>query len=135
EGVHEYLGPGAEVDAPIPTDACQTFGPQQPVGNDGTVSGRAVDPDRTGGYQHPVVVRNDHEVVLGSVRLSCGTIPLSSTEQVRFNSGYRPNENPIIERLELRSDGRTVELAPGADAEPAQVAPGSQVEFVLHWPA
>lgn len=133
--IFEYLGEGASVEASVPSDACQNFGPTQPIGEDGSVSGRAVDPDLSGGYHHPVVVGDDDEVALGAIRLACGTVPLSSRELVRFNSGYRPNENPTIEKLELRSEGTSVEVEPGLDGEGARVAPASKVEFVVSWPA
>jgi hypothetical protein len=133
--LYQDLGSGSAVDAPIPSDSCQRFGPQQPVGSDGTVSGRAVDPDLSGGYHQPVVVGRDSEVVLGSVRLACGAVPLPSRELIRFNSGYRPNENPRIERLELRAGGPITELSQGFEGPGPLVAPGSRVEFGVSWPA
>lgn len=133
--IFQPLGAGLSVEAPIPADACQRFGPQQPVGSDGKASGRAVDPDLSGGYHHPVVVGRDAEVVLGSVRLACGAVGIGDRELVRFNSGYRPNENPAIERVELRSNGDRLELRAVLDGPPTRVAPGAAVELGVQWPA
>jgi len=139
EEILEPLGSGLEVGASLPDDACRQFGPDAPFADDGTLAGRPVDPDVTGGYHQPVVVGGAQEgaeglgAVLGTVRLSCGARNVTDAEAIRFNAGYRPNENPAMERLEITRGGEVSILEAGS-GESVRVSPGERVELRVVWP-
>jgi hypothetical protein len=126
----KVLGEGPTVSASLASDVCRQFGPLSPPTAPGeTVPGRAVDPDSTGGYYQPVVVGNP-EPVAGRIRALCGPGNLPQVESVRFNQGYRPNENPEPEEIAVLVDG---------NEEPVEgtivVAPGDELTIVVHFPA
>lgn len=125
------LGQGDTVALTVPADACQAFGPLPPPADASGISARPVDPDSTGGYYLPLVLGAGADRVLASVRLACGPTGVPSAEAVRFNQGSRPNENPSVERFELRDGARVVGLAPGDPS--AVVAPGARVELRVTW--
>jgi hypothetical protein len=129
------LGEGSSVELSIPSDSCRRFGPlPPPVAGNETVSGQPTAPDQTGGYYQPVIVGfsgEPTEATLGSVRLLCGGAHVPQEELVKFNSGYRPNQNPKINAvtallIDDKDDG--VEL----DGEDDIVA-GATVEWTIHW--
>lgn len=127
------LGRGATTLATIPADACQRFGPLRPPADASGVSARAVDPDPTGGYHQPVVLGLDAARTLASVRLACGAAGLPNADVVRFTSGYRPNENPALERVEVTASGVTTTLPAGGDG--VAVGRGRRVELRAIWAA
>lgn len=130
------IGAGAGVEARLPGDACRLFGPLRPPAEAGGVAGRAVDPDVSGGYYQPVVVDDrEGELTLASVRLRCDPTGVRNAEVIRFNQGYRPNENPAIERLEATVDGAVLPIEPGTDAAGAVLPAGATVELRALWPA
>ncbi len=142
EEILESLGSGLEVEASLPDDACRQFGPDAPFADDGSLAGRPVDPDVTGGYHQPVVVGGSPEAeedaaqlgaVLGTVRLSCGARNVTDAEAIRFNAGYRPNENPAIDRLEITRSEEVQTLEAGS-GESLRVSPGERVELRAVWP-
>jgi hypothetical protein len=102
--IHRRLGRGATVQGTVPADACQRFGPLAAPAQAGGVAGRPVDPDLSGGYHQPVIVGSELGTALGSVRIACGTVGMPNAEVIRFTRGYRPNENPEIDRLEIAGD-------------------------------
>ncbi|MBX3189509.1 MAG: hypothetical protein KF819_20965 [Labilithrix sp.] len=131
----QRLGRGASVSAVVPADACQRFGPLAAPAEAGGVAGRPVDPDLSGGYHQPVVLGDGAGVVLASVRLACGVVGVPSAESIRYNQGYRPNENPEVERLELVSREGVRAIAPGLAAPGITVAAGTRAELRIVWPA
>jgi hypothetical protein len=128
------LGRGASVTGTIPPDACQRFGPLTPPATANGVAGRPVDPDLSGGYHQPIVLGSDGGTALASVRLACGVVGVPSTEAARFGQGYRPNENPEIDRLEITSaPARAIE--PGAEVVGATVPAGARLDLRVSWAA
>ncbi len=124
------LGEGPSVSAPLASDVCRQFGPlSPPIAQGETVPGRAVDPDSTGGYYQPVVVGNP-EPVAGRIRALCGPGDLPQAESIRFNQGYRPNENPEPEEIRAIVDGEEEPVE-----STVQVAPGHELTIVVHFPA
>lgn len=126
----KVLGEGPSVSASLTSDVCRQFGPLSPPAAPGeTVPGRAVDPDSTGGYYQPVVVGN-LEPVAGRIRAICGPGNLPQAEAVRFNQGYRPNENPEPEKISVLV---------GGEEEPVEgtvvLAPGEELTLLVHFPA
>ncbi|MBX3261552.1 MAG: hypothetical protein KF782_17850 [Labilithrix sp.] len=136
EGGEDFLrlGRGASVTGTVPADACRRFGPLAPPATAGGVAGRPVDPDLSGGYHQPIVLGSEAGAALASVRLACGVIGVPNAESVRYGQGYRPNENPEIDRVEIVS-GEARVIEPGVEAPGASVAPGSRVELRASWAA
>lgn len=128
------LGRGPSVSGTIPPDACQRFGPLTPPATANGIAGRPVDPDLSGGYHQPIVLGTADGTALASVRLSCGVVGVPSTEATRFGQGYRPNENPEIDRLEITTGGvRPIDPAPGATS--VSILAGSPVDLRVSWAA
>ena len=136
EGGEDFLrlGRGASVTGAVPADACRRFGPLAPPATAGGVAGRPVDPDLSGGYHQPIVLGSEAGAALASVRLACGIVGVPNAESVRYGQGYRPNENPEIDRVEIVSgEARTIE--PGLAVAGATVAAGARVELRAWWAA
>lgn len=128
------LGDGANVELTLPSDTCRRFGPlPPPVEGEAGVSGQPAAPDQTGGYYQPVLVgwteEDADQPALGAVRLLCGGANVPQEELIKFNSGYRPNENPVIERVVATvDDAAAVEL----DLED-DIPAGTALEFTIEW--
>lgn len=105
------LGHGLQVGAVVPEEACNLFGPKRPEAKLGEPAGRPADPDLTGGYYQPVIARLEDEApTLGAVRLACG-LQRADREQVEeYNLRFQPNRNPQLSSLELRIDGKWIEV-------------------------
>lgn len=131
----QHLGRGASVSSTIPSDACRRFGPLSAPAEAGGVAGRPVDPDLSGGYHQPVVVGSGVGVALGTIRLGCGIVGVPNAESVRFNQGYRPNENPEVERLEIVGPGGPREIVPGVERPGISLPVGARVDLRVVWPA
>lgn len=129
------LGRGAFASATIPGDACRRFGPLPGEADESGASGRPVDPDLSGGYYQPVVVGNEAGTALGSIRLACGVTGVPNAESIRYNQGYRPNENPAVDRLDLVSDGVLQTAVPSGDPSALRVRAGARVEVRATWAA
>lgn len=95
------LPDGPEVTATIPGDVCRRFGPAAPPADASGVAGRPVDPDLTGGYYQPLVIANEAGTVLAQVRVMCGVTGVPNAESVKFTKGYKANENPVVESIDL----------------------------------
>lgn len=132
----DLLGTGSGVDASVPRDACETFGPTPPTPKPGEPNLRPVDPDPTGGYYQPVRVLargDEQEYAVGVTRLACGLGGATQEQSADYNRRYRPNENPQLDALGLlRADGLEVMLSDG-DAEPLSVEAGERVLFRASW--
>ncbi len=129
------IGEGASVDLTIPSDSCRRFGPlPPPVEGEETVSGQPAAPDQTGGYYQPLILGfsgDSTEPTLGSVRLLCGGANVPQEEIVKFNSGYRPNQNPEVADVSavLVDDEEDIETLDWEDG----IVAGSTVEWTIHW--
>jgi hypothetical protein len=132
--IFQRLGRGPSVSGAVPADACRRFGPLSAPAEAGGVASRPVDPDLSGGYHQPVVV-GDNVVgaALASVRLACGIVGVPNAEVVRYNQGYRPNENPEVDRLEIISAGSVRPIAPGVGQPGATIQAGTRVELRVAW--
>lgn len=126
-----HLGAGSQVETTVARDACRFFGPLAPPAEEGsTVSGRPADPDLTGGFYQPVLVGRE-EATVGSIRLLCGPSGLSVSELITFNRGYRPNEHPEFESVELRETGSSRAIDP---EQTLSVVAGEAIRFRSSWP-
>ncbi len=130
----QRLGRGVTVTSAVPADACRRFGPLSAPTEAGGVASRPVDPDLSGGYYQPVVVGSEVGVSLASVRLACGIVGVPSSEVVRFNKGYRPNENPELERLEVVTPSGVLPVTPGVDRPGLTVRGSERIELRAVWP-
>lgn len=135
EVIFQRLGRGPTVPALVPADACARLGPSSAAADPGGVAPRPVDPDLSGGYQQPIVVGSELGAVLGSVRLGCGIIGVPSAEAIRFNQGYRPNENPEVARLELASPDGPQTIAAGVERAGVAVRAGTRLNLRAVWAA
>jgi hypothetical protein len=124
--IFRRLGRGPAVSSTVPAEACRLFGPLSAPTEAGGVAGRPVDPDLSGGYHEPVVVGSAVGTALATVRLACGITGVPNAEVVRYNQGYRPNENPELERIEI---------ATGGTIEPAgtRVRAGTRIDLRAVW--
>jgi hypothetical protein len=132
------LGTGLEVTGTIPDVACRNFGPNPPMGMEGGLPGRPVDPDPTGGYYQPVQVvassADGESVAVFRTRLSCGLAGGSGDQQAEFGHGYHINVNPEVAALKIVGTGATT-LAPhtGNATNPVKVA--QSVTLEVSWAA
>lgn len=114
---------GSLAQGTLPTDACARFGPDPPPGD-----ARPRDPDTTGGFFQPVIVRAFGEAWAHSQRVSCA-LPSAPADVARaFAASYRPNRNPAPPSLEARSGDRVLDwnaLPRGA----------GRVAIYARWPA
>lgn len=93
-------GPTA-IDAAIPEDACNVFGPRTLAEED-----RPRDPDVTGGYYQPLRVVVSGKVGFGFERIGCGA-PLAPALVVDdFGKRYVANRNPTLDPIALPSAPR-----------------------------
>ncbi|HEU4405528.1 MAG TPA: hypothetical protein VFS43_09580 [Polyangiaceae bacterium] len=94
---------GAVARGAMPADACVRFGPDPPPGG-----ARPRDPDPTGGFFQPILVRAFGEVWAHPQRVACG-LPSAPADVARaFAAGYRPNRNPAPPALEVEAGGRAL---------------------------
>jgi hypothetical protein len=139
---------GAQVEWSLDSEVCRTFGPTPPEPEPNAPPLRAADPDTTGGFYQPVIVRypstGDVEAAVGVTRLSCGIGAATIEQTAEYNRRYRPNTNPSLAAVYLRAGNarQAVESAPptegAADATDSptmlRVAPGKAVKFEVEWP-
>ncbi len=98
------------VTATLPADVCRRFGPDPPPGDF-----RAQDPDATGGYYQPVLVRGlDPDVVL-THRVRCGLARAPADIGRAFERDYRDNTAPTIVSLTVDGDRARLQLGPPED--------------------
>ncbi len=122
-GANQDLGEQLELDATVPPDGCQLFGPDVPAAKPGEPAARPVDADSTGGYFQPVRVALAEAVAFGGVRLSCGLTGVTSQQLTEFNRRFVPNRNPAIASVMIN----------GVDAAVATVRAGDRVTLELRW--
>lgn len=124
------IGTGLAVEATLPPDGCRRFGPEPPPAEDGQPSGRPVDPDSTGGYDQPVVLRAPEatpRTTLFGLRLACGPSNATQRQSAELRRRYQANVAPTIAAVEAEVDGEPARLVE-ADA-PLVVAAGASVTW------
>jgi hypothetical protein len=126
-GAVSELGRGFEVDAELPPDACQKFGPQEPPSESGKPSGRPVDPDVTGGFYQPFVVSLEGQRDVGAVRIDCDLTRVARDQSIKFRQQYRTNQNPELAKVESAELGELNE-----DLTPTLRA-GATLELSASW--
>lgn len=118
---------GSVASGVLPLDACARFGPDPPPGD-----ARPRDPDGTGGFYQPIILRSPAGDAVHLQRLVCN--PRSAPVDVarRHAAAYRVNQNPAVPRLRVPALG-----AMGAAPELAlpRVAPGAVLDLELEWRA
>jgi hypothetical protein len=134
----EPLGTGSRVDATLPREACETFGPTPRTPKPGEPNFRPVDPDTTGGFYQPVRVlgRSDEQLYAsGLTRLVCGLGGATQEQSADFNRRYRVNENPKLDGLVLvRSDGAEEPFPDAASPSDAlSVQSGERLRLRARW--
>ena len=113
-GVIPVAPAAATVEASIPANACNIFGPRTLVQEQ-----RPRDPDITGGYYQPIRVAFDGKLGFGFERVSCGA-PLAPILVVEdYGRRYRANVNPTLLPIEA----------------PASASPGARVALQASWSA
>ncbi len=108
------LGQGTEIEAVLPAQGCQLFGPLSP--GPGL---RPRDADITGGYYQPMRLSVEDTVGFGLERLRCDLAQAPLQIAQAFEGTYQDNLNPSIESLdapEALSASQTVTLTLTTDA-------------------
>jgi hypothetical protein len=121
--------PGQPFAAPIPSKACQLFGPIAPPPVAGQPAVRPRDPDGTGGYYLPVHLwlPNLPSGALSGFaleRIFCNLANAPSDAIADYNSRYQPNIDPVIDHTDLiDAGGNRLSL----DAGPQPVAASTAI--------
>lgn len=124
------LGGGSSVIAALAGDACRAFGPDRPIAKAGEPAGRPADPDATGGFFQPGLVRGRGvSTTLFEVRLRCALPSAPQAISRAFEERYRVNTNPEIVAIE-RVRGDVVEPL-GSEL---RAVPGENVRVRVTWP-
>jgi hypothetical protein len=127
----QTLGRGLEVSATLPKDACKLFGPLRPAPVEGEPSGRPVDPDVSGGFYQPFVANLAGVLSIGGIRIDCDLATASRDNSGIYRQRYRPNENPLITRVDLLDDDETLVLDDQNSRR--QVSAGAALELSAGW--
>lgn len=133
------LGSGTSVTGQIPRQACRRFGPDIPEPVAGEPSGRPVDPDSSGGFYQPVVVRAETGETsswsIGSTRISCGIAGATPAQLSEMARTYVPNANPALEGVQMRRGDTWEPLFPSDPPSDANtVEAGETVVLRAAWP-
>jgi hypothetical protein len=131
--------PGLTFDAPMPTNACQLFGPIAPPVEAGKPAIRPRDPDATGGYYLPVRVKLS-DLATGDVagfafeRITCNPANANADTIGQYLAQYQANKDPGIAGTDLvTSSVGTTNL--DTAAQTVSVLPGETVDFVATFTA
>ncbi|MEP7050723.1 MAG: hypothetical protein ABJB12_10235 [Pseudomonadota bacterium] len=153
------LGSGTAPSGMMPINACAQFGPDvpQPQSHSGGTAGagggsnapssssssatgaqgRPTDPDSTGGYYQPVILRvsADQTVVsaFAETRITCNLAGSTSEQFAAYTLTTRSNENPKLLGVSVPSEN-DAELTPEAADSPLAVAGTSLVTLRANWP-
>jgi hypothetical protein len=126
------------VQANVPRDACETFGPTPKTPKAGEPNLRPVDPDTTGGFYQPVrvaVETDETRFAVGVTRLTCALGGATQEQSAAYNRRRRPNENPGLESLLLvHADGLEEPLVDAGESA-LVVEPGERVHLRADWAA
>jgi len=99
------LGRSAELTSILPSDACRLFGPDlPPAGADGQKV-RPRDPDASGGFYQPLILKLDGDDTVALERVRCALVGASAEEAAAFAARYVPNQNPAFTSVELTQYG------------------------------
>lgn len=143
------FGSGLSPTGKLPPNACAQFGPDVPQPPGGTASdpsgnavkqtqGRPTDPDSTGGYYQPVVVRVSAgaETVrtFGETRITCALAGATGEQLADYKKLTAANNNPVLERVTVPTLTDT-ELS--LDDAPTPLALHASTAYTLRatWPA
>ncbi|HEY0840010.1 MAG TPA: hypothetical protein VGD74_07475 [Vulgatibacter sp.] len=132
------IGDGPVVDAVIPKDACRTFGPEVPAPKPGEPAARPVDPDSSGGFFQPVLLRSGAEgaISLEQSRIGCGIAGVTPDVLAEFQRRYVVNANPALAAVSMALGDHEIELRPGDPVgEGNRVPAGATVRLRASWPA
>lgn len=130
-GAVQALGAGTEVSATLPKDACKLFGPLRPPPRQGEPSGRPVDPDVSGGFYQPFVASLGAALSIGGVRIDCDLATASRDDAGVYRQRYRPNENPLLNRVDLLGEDEPLALDDASARR--RVRAGTQLELSAGW--
>ena len=135
--------------APIPDEACATFGPTPPPSEPGEPPIRARDQDVTGGYYVPIrasvvvpetqrrpgMATEDSIISFTHQRVSCGIAKVGQGPYLEYIANYKLNTNPKIAGLKLSLDGTELLDIPAKQAGVAPIAikPGSEITLYAGW--
>lgn len=124
---------GQTFSAPVPSKACQLFGPIAPPQAAGQPAVRPRDPDSTGGYYLPVQVwlpgvGSSPASGFAMERITCNLANAASTVSADFSSRYQANQDPAIDHVDLTDAGGN-RLA--LDAGPPSLSAGAVVSLEL----
>lgn len=134
EGALVTLGVAPQVSGVVPADACRLFGPDRPLGKPGEPAGRAADPDVTGGYYQPGIVRAPGaDDAMFEVRIRCGLAGATQSDTATYERSYRMNSNPTVSDVAIVRGGR--EPASVAEGAEIVVAAGEVLRVRAVWPA
>ena len=112
------LGAGRSLELSAGFDICQTYGPD-PL----KPEQRPRDPDATGGFYLPIVVRFQDQTAALRIRLRCDLtqLPIELSRQLREQQV--PNRNPRAERIVRSADGQSLSLVLAPDAQDTYLLP------------
>jgi len=134
-GARVFLGAGPVAKGAIPSDACRLFGPDRPLAEvAGEPAGRPADPDVTGGYFLPGIVRAPGaDDAVFDVRVRCGLAGATQENVATFERTYRSNTNPsVVDVTVTHADGRLEAVADGAEVA---AGAGEILGVRVTWPA
>jgi hypothetical protein len=126
---------GDTATATLAADVCRVFGPSPPAPKPGEPAARPADPDSSGGYFQPLRVRGDDaesEYAIGFTRIACGPGSATQEQSLEFTKNYRPNENPVLDRVVVAPEADATPLSE-SEAEPSQVPAGERVVLRASW--
>src|SRR5262249_27064651 len=127
------MGVGTTITASTPPEACTLFGPDPPPGDF-----RPRDPDLTGGYYQPLLLRGEGPDAIASERIRCNLarapVDLAREYRERYVANANPHLGASITARE-RSSGNAVELdelPPSAEIElEATIAGDAREQYLV----
>ena len=120
----------------LPDEGCRLFGPDRPAPKPDEPTGRATDPDPSGGFYQPlrVIERDNHDAVsVGTTRLLCGLSAATPADAATFGRRYRANENPAPSALTVGAATIPPDAPEGAPGLTAR--PGEALTLTAAWPS
>ena len=133
------LGSGPSPKGTIPAQACSQFGPNVPITKAGEPPGRPTDPDGTGGYYQPVILkaRADGEDIdaLAETRITCGIASGTVDQLQEYSERTKPNQNPELSSVVVTSlDGAPLTEDDGS-TPPLSIPRSSKQTLRASWPS
>ena len=115
----DALGSAPSVNATLPDDACQLFGPEL-----ANARARSVAADASGGFYQPYRAALGSADSIGLQRLACPLAGATADVAAEFHMRYTPNQNPQPGPLRIGD----------APADGATVTAGARVTLTVDWP-